>query len=677
MVKWSANGYRLPTEAEWEVAGRGGDVARRYSWGDSPFPSRANYVDTRVGKTTQVGSFPSNGYGLNDMQGNVAEWVWDLYDPETYDYDFKETFDSWSNSQSASLKELYLHEDSLATRSDNGSVALWRTRGAESQTLGYHGANWAKIMELPFLNDTRVVGAVAQKSYYGSLKVRFSSNDNNFSESIVYSSGDGEKFFPSNDSNRSFAAVEVWAERGGYGSSYAAKVAQLSFSEPAPGVMKLYSFDQNFTDSNVVSNSTPFQIPGTAEQATVYNNNNGEYRVARTLNFDNNYSVGYVTHQVYPGYLSGSYKMAAKIEYLYADATEQNSTELILDQGGNWKFLKHINPNTQKAVRGIKVWISDFVDGVDYGTAQERYTIVWSQPFAESVIFADGIDGVVSSGTEYQTAKTVDLSGNPEKISRITLDLRSRGSGYNYPVRAKIQFKYTDGTEANSTDVSTKEHHGYYQATNHINPNPSKEVSQWVLWLDRQSSIYQYNDAYWKNPVAYTDEQTGANAQVGTHYLLGANYQLVKEIELPSPTKIYQVYNQLRRTRGGTAYCKIQYHYLDGTEENSTQQSSSSGIFQMFSNYLNPSPEKEVNKISVWLKNNYGDSSHYQAYERNTRYIAIDPVISSGDSYEQVVSLQANPSNFLKLKEITLPEAELLNGVMNEISRGIHLIFCQ
>ena len=50
--------------------------------------------------------------------------------------------------------------------------------------------------------------------------------------------------------------------------------------------------------------------------------------------------------------------------------------------------------------------------------------------------------------------------------------------------------------------------------------------------------------------------------------------------------------------------------------------------------------------------------------------VAIDPEISSSDTYEQVVSLQANPSNFLKLKEITLPEAELLNGVMNEISRG-------
>ena len=125
-------------------------------------------------------------------------------------------------------------------------------------------------------------------------------------------SGDGEKFFPSNDSNRSFEAVEVWAERGGYGSSYAAKVAQLSFSEPAPGVMKLFSLDQNFTDSNVVSNSIPLQILGSAEQATSRSNNNGEYQMVRVLNFDNNYTVGYVTHQVYPGYSQAPKKWRQK-----------------------------------------------------------------------------------------------------------------------------------------------------------------------------------------------------------------------------------------------------------------------------------------------------------------------------------------------------------------------------
>jgi formylglycine-generating enzyme len=78
-AKWA--GKRLPTEAEWEYAARGGLNQQRYVWGDQPLTNRAQI---NAVAPAPVGGFPANGYGLHDMAGNVSEWCNDWYDPGYY-----------------------------------------------------------------------------------------------------------------------------------------------------------------------------------------------------------------------------------------------------------------------------------------------------------------------------------------------------------------------------------------------------------------------------------------------------------------------------------------------------------------------------------------------------------------------------------------------------------------
>jgi formylglycine-generating enzyme required for sulfatase activity len=232
-VKWNANGYRLPTETEWEVAARGGLVGSKYAWGESPSTTKANFDQSLHGATLPVGSYPATGYGLYEIGGNLREWVWDW--TETYAYDFNESFPD----ENGSLK---LVDDANSTAFHVPEVKGFQPffgdaqSAAQVQTINSSdSSNWKVKKTIDFgraMPVFEVRNEISMEhhdnsSWPISCKIKFFYSDGNTAESSVHSQDQHAwiaKTYANPNPQKLVHKVEVWLKHSYTGNSdYEAK----------------------------------------------------------------------------------------------------------------------------------------------------------------------------------------------------------------------------------------------------------------------------------------------------------------------------------------------------------------------------------------------------------------------------------------------------------------------